>query len=76
MLDRPLTGAVYRLTLRYLRTETAGRFSSRCAKLAGIASHTGMNGVFKLLGSDVPPHPDIEQVPGPTPAPPLPGQLP
>lgn len=73
MLTSPLTGAVYRLTLRYLRTETAGPlFEQMRAKLAGIASHTGMNGVFKLLGSDVYRILDIEQVPGATLAPPLP----
>ena len=50
----PHTGAQYSLGLRYLRTETAGSlFESMKAKLAGLASHTGMSGVFKLLGSDV-----------------------
>jgi adenylate cyclase len=50
----PLTGAQYALALRYLRTETSGQlFESMKAKLAGLASHTGMAGVFRLLGSDV-----------------------
>ena len=50
----PYTGAQYSLGLRYLRTETSGQlFESMKAKLAGLASHTGMTGVFKLLGSDV-----------------------
>lgn len=50
----PCTGAEYSLALRYLRTETSGQlFESMKAKLAGLASHTGMTGVFKLLGSDV-----------------------
>jgi adenylate cyclase len=50
----PYTGAQYSLALRYLRTETSGKlFESMKAKLAGLASHTGMSGVFKLLGSDV-----------------------
>jgi adenylate cyclase len=50
----PETGASYSLTLRYLRTEESGAlFESMKAKLAGIASHTGMSGVFRLRGADV-----------------------
>src|SRR5690606_8006466 len=42
----PWTFASYRLTLHYLRTETEGPlFESMKAKLAGIASHSGMEGV-------------------------------
>ena len=44
----------YRLAIRYLRTETAGPlFENMKAKLAGIASQTGMSKVFRLLGADV-----------------------
>jgi adenylate cyclase len=61
----PLTAAQYRLSLEYLRTETEGPlFESMKAKLAGIASHTGMSGVFRLLGSDVYRVHAIERVPG------------
>jgi adenylate cyclase len=50
----PVTGAVYQLSLNYLRTETAGPlFEHMKAKLAGIASHEGMTGIFRLLGADV-----------------------
>lgn len=50
----PITAAEYRLSLQFLRTETSGPlFEGMKAKLAGIASHTGMSGVFRLLGSDV-----------------------
>lgn len=50
----PGTAAHYRLRLEYLRTETAGPlFEKMKAKLAGIASHTGMSKVFRLQGSDV-----------------------
>lgn len=72
MLIHPQTGAMYRLTLYYLRTETEGPLFERMrAKLAGIASHTGMVGVFRLQGSDVYRVLSIEQVPGnPLPLPP------
>jgi len=44
----------YRLELDYEETRTAGPlFESMKAKLAGIASHSGMEGVFRLLGADV-----------------------
>jgi len=50
----PQSAARFQLELEYLRTETEGPlFESMKAKLAGIASHTGMAGVFRLLGSDV-----------------------
>jgi adenylate cyclase len=68
----PHTSAHYRLALEFLRTETEGPlFESMKARLAGIASHVGMTGVFRLLGSDVFRVRDISQVPGTTlPAPP------
>lgn len=68
----PSTAAHYRLTLEFLRTETSGPlFETMKARLAGIASHVGMAGVFRLLGSDVFRVRAITQVPGPTlPAPP------
>ncbi len=50
----PADASHYRLQLQYLRTETDGPlFENMKAKLAGIASHTGMSKVFRLLGSDV-----------------------
>ncbi len=50
----PETGAQYRLAVRYLRTEESGPlFECMKAKLSGIASHSGMTGVFKLRGADV-----------------------
>lgn len=62
----PHTGASYRLVLRYLRTEESGPlFESMKAKLAGIASHTGMSSVFVLRGADVYRVLDIARVPGP-----------
>jgi hypothetical protein len=61
----PLSAAAYRLELLYLRTETEGAlFQSMKAKLAGIASHTGMSGVFKLRGADVYRVLAVQQVPG------------
>ena len=50
----PLTAARYRVQLEFLRTETNGPvFENMKAKLAGIASHTGMSGVFRLQGADI-----------------------
>jgi adenylate cyclase len=68
----PRTAAYFRLQLRYLRTETEGPlFESMKAQLAGIASHTGMEGVFRLRGSDVYEVEAIERVEGESlPAPP------
>lgn len=67
LVVNPTTVARFRLTLRYLRTETAGPlFENMKAKLAGIASHTGMSGVFRLLGADIYRVLDIEMVPGDT----------
>lgn len=50
----PDTGEHYRLSLHYLRTETEGPlFQYMKARLAGVASHTGMSKVFVLRGADV-----------------------
>jgi len=63
----PLTVARYRLALDYQRTEVDGPLFERMkAHLAGIASHTGMAGVFRLLGADVYAVRSIEPVPAPT----------
>ena len=48
VLLHPQTAAYFRLHIRYLRSETEGPlFESMKAQLAGIASHTGMQGVFR-----------------------------
>lgn len=50
----PGTATHYHLYLEYRHTETEGPlFEYMKARLAAIASHTGMSKVFKLLGSDV-----------------------
>ena len=50
----PETARHYHLHLQYLRTETDGPlFETMKARLAAIASHTGMSKVFRLLGSDL-----------------------
>jgi len=65
LLLHPLTGGFYRLHLRYLRTETAGGLFERMkAQLAGIASHSGMEDVFRLLGTDVYRVEQVEALPG------------
>lgn len=54
LVAHPVTGALLRIRARYLATQTEGPLFERMkAKLSGIASHTGMAGVFRLLGSDV-----------------------
>ncbi|MCG6860192.1 MAG: GAF domain-containing protein [Chromatiaceae bacterium] len=63
----PATAAAYRLHLEYLHTETEGPlFESMKAKLAGIASHTGMSKVFRLQGSDLYRVLSVERVHGDT----------
>jgi adenylate cyclase len=65
-VTHPRSGACFRLALMYLRTECEGRIFERMkAKLAGIASHTGMAGVFKLRGADIYRVLSVEAVPGP-----------
>lgn len=71
LLD-PRCAQFYRLRIRYLRTETEGAlFEGMRAQLAGIASHSGMQGVFRLLGSDVYRVEEVEALAGdPLPLPP------
>ncbi|MGR3497991.1 MAG: GAF domain-containing protein [Limimaricola soesokkakensis] len=50
----PDSNAQYRLELDFEETQTGGPlFEAMRAKLAGIASHTHMESVFRLLGSDI-----------------------
>jgi adenylate cyclase len=54
LVTDPQSFARYRMALEYLRLETSGPLYERMkAHLAGIASHTGMAGVFRLQGADV-----------------------
>ncbi|HET6337223.1 MAG TPA: GAF domain-containing protein [Polyangiales bacterium] len=65
MVVEPETAAAYRLHLHYLRTETSGPVFERMkAKLASIASATGMSAVFRLQGSDIYRVDRIERAPG------------
>jgi predicted pyridoxine 5'-phosphate oxidase superfamily flavin-nucleotide-binding protein len=65
VVAHPETGTQYRLAVHYLRTEDSGPlFDCMKAKLAGIASHSGMTGVFRLRGSDVYRVESVEEVPG------------
>lgn len=72
----PVTTARYRLAMLYVRTETEGAlFQSMKARLASIASHTGMGDVFVLKGADICRVLHIEQIDcevGPPSATPLP----
>ncbi|HEX6018316.1 MAG TPA: GAF domain-containing protein [Burkholderiaceae bacterium] len=66
LVIHPVHGAMYRIAARYLRTEAEGALFERMkAKLAGIASHTGMSGVFKLRGADLYAVDRVEQVVAP-----------
>lgn len=69
----PVTAAQYRLALLYKRTEESGPLFERMkAQLAGIASKTGMENVFRLRGADIYQVMDIEAVPGKPLSPPEP----
>ena len=71
----PVTAAHYHLSLEYLRTETAGPlFENMKARLAAIASHSGMSKVFRLRGSDIYRVHSIVAVPGGVPSDPSPRQ--
>lgn len=62
----PVGHVDFRLDLTYEETQTEGPvFESMKAKLAGIASHTGMQGVFKLRGADICRVRAITPMPGP-----------
>lgn len=53
-VDDPYTAAGIRMQLHYVRTESSGPVFERMrAKLAGIAAHTGMDKVYRLLGADI-----------------------
>jgi len=63
--DDPTSGAGFVMQIEYLRTETEGPLFERLrAKLAGIASHSGMDGVFRLRGADVYRVLELRRVPG------------
>ena len=65
VITHPATGARYRLLIRYQSTQTSGPLFERMkAKLAGIASHTGMAGIFRLQGSDLYAVEEIERIAG------------
>lgn len=64
-LDDPYTGAGVILQLHYQRTETEGPiFEKLRAKLAGVASHSGMEKVFLLRGADIHRVLELHRVPG------------
>lgn len=64
-VDDPYTAAGIEMDIEYLRTEQTGPLFERMkAKLAGIAAHTGMTGVFRLQGADVYRVRSLHRVPG------------
>jgi hypothetical protein len=67
----PVDFVDFRLDLTFEETRTEGPlFESMKAKLAGIASHAGMQGVFQLRGADICRVRAITAMPRPTAAPP------
>lgn len=64
MITDPVTLVTHRLALEFLETRSQGAvFETMKAKLAGIASHHGMDGVFRLLGADIYRVVSVEEVP-------------
>lgn len=65
LLMDPVTAEQYHLHISYLKTVSEGPlFESMKARLAGIASHSGMSDVFQLKGSDIYRVRRIELIPG------------
>ena len=66
----PIAAAHYNLKVEYVRTETSGpTFEYMKARIAAIASHSGMSKVFRLLGADIYRVLAVDVVPGYEPAP-------
>jgi len=64
-INDPVLFQAYQLQVRYLRSETSGSvFDAMAARIDAIATHTGMQGVFRLQAADICEVLSVEEIEG------------